>query len=921
MLREYGVGSLDVGSQPFLRGGGEMGALMRAHDWSTSPLGDPSRWPEALSSVVGLLLNSKFPMFVAWGENLGFLYNDAYAAILGEKHPKALGARFFDIWSEIWGDIGPLIDAAMAGEAIYREDLPLLMNRTGRDEQTWFTFSYSPVRDRDGSVAGMFCACAETTGKVLAESRLGFLVTLGDALQAARTPSQVKMSAAEALGRQLRADRAGYGEIVGDGEVVMVERDWTASGVASLSGEARLLDGFGPAVIAELRAGRTLVVEDCEADPRTADPKFLRTWASIGTRALVVTPLLRDDRLSAILYVHSRTPRHWEGHEIALVGDVATRTWSAHSQALAEAAQADSEARLRRAHQAARLGDFTWDLTTDATTLSEQYEGLLAKPCDQLPRTGEQFFALVHADDLGPLLAAADPVLRGHAARFDTEYRVRRGDGEVVWWAAHAEGEDQRPEGGPVRIVGVNYDVTERKKAEEALRESESRFRNMADAAPVMLWVTDQSGYCVYLNRSWYSFTGQTPSEAEGYGWLDATHPDDREMAERVFRDANENRSPFRIEYRLRRADGAYRWCIDAAAPRLGADGEHLGYIGSVIDIDERREAERLQRESESRLRMITNTLPAFVWFATPDGELHYFNDRWYEYTGQTPETALPSGWTQVLHPEDAEPVSRAWAEARAHGRDYEIECRYRRSDGAHRWYMARAMPLKDEAGRITAWVGSSTDVHEHVVAEAQQTLLINELNHRVKNTLATVQALASQAVAPGESVMEYRKNFEARLMSLSAAHDILTATSWEGASLQELVLRVLRPWEDRDRFLMTGPSAWLSPRQALSVALALHELATNAVKHGALSVADGRVMLDWSATGGVLRMQWREVGGPPVEPPQRRGFGSRLLERGIGRELGAEAVLEFRSTGVEYQLNLPFLDESSGARSAQAEQ
>jgi PAS domain S-box-containing protein len=153
----------------FLAGGGKTGALMRAHDWSESSLGPPDTWPQSLRTVVGLLLQSQFPMFVAWGPDLGFLYNDPYAEILGAKHPRALGRRFYDIWSEIWPDISPLIDAAMAGHATYHEDLPLLMNRKGYDEQTWFTFSYSPVRDESGKVAGIFCACSETTQKVLVE--------------------------------------------------------------------------------------------------------------------------------------------------------------------------------------------------------------------------------------------------------------------------------------------------------------------------------------------------------------------------------------------------------------------------------------------------------------------------------------------------------------------------------------------------------------------------------------------------------------------------------------------------------------------------------------------------------------------------------------------------------------------------------
>lgn len=154
---------------PFLSGGGQMGAMMRAHDWSTSPLGHPRSWPQALRTTVGLMLNSKFPMFVAWGSELGFLYNDSYASILGEKHPAALGSRFHDIWREIWADIHPLIVRALKGEATYMDRLPLRMNRHGYDEDTWFRFSYSPVRDEDGTVAGMYCACVEMTGEVLAE--------------------------------------------------------------------------------------------------------------------------------------------------------------------------------------------------------------------------------------------------------------------------------------------------------------------------------------------------------------------------------------------------------------------------------------------------------------------------------------------------------------------------------------------------------------------------------------------------------------------------------------------------------------------------------------------------------------------------------------------------------------------------------
>src|SRR5690606_24274431 len=144
-------------------GGGEVAALMRDRDWGGSPLGPPECWPPEVRTVVSLMLNSKFTMFLTWGPELNFLYNDAYAEILGQKHRMAFGEKFEDIWPEIWHDISPIVDRALAGEPSYFEDLPLTMQRKGFEEQTYFTFSYSPVYAAGGEVAGMYCAGKETT--------------------------------------------------------------------------------------------------------------------------------------------------------------------------------------------------------------------------------------------------------------------------------------------------------------------------------------------------------------------------------------------------------------------------------------------------------------------------------------------------------------------------------------------------------------------------------------------------------------------------------------------------------------------------------------------------------------------------------------------------------------------------------------
>jgi PAS domain S-box-containing protein len=181
--------------------------------------------------------------------------------------------------------------------------------------------------------------------------------------------------------------------------------------------------------------------------------------------------------------------------------------------------------------------------------------------------------------------------------------------------------------GSVTGLLKIFRDRTAERLAEEgsatalaAARESEARFRNMADHAPLMVWTTDPNGSCTYLNRAWYAFTGQSEAEAEGFGWLDATHPDDKARAEAAFVAANAAHTSFRVEYRLRRADGVYRWAVDMASPRFDDQGGWLGYVGMVLDIDEAREAEARVRDSETRLRTLTDSMPALVWFADAQG-------------------------------------------------------------------------------------------------------------------------------------------------------------------------------------------------------------------------------------------------------------------------------------------------------------
>jgi hypothetical protein len=218
-----GPGPMDAEAGPaadapaFLAGGGEMGARMHAHDWSASPLGPPERWAQPLKTLAGVMLASNQPMFVAWGPRRAMLYNDSYAEVLGLKHPGALGRPFDRVWSEIWDELEPIMARCYAGEPIQMDDIALVVHRHGRPEETHFAFSYTPVRDEEGRVAGVFCPCMEITAKVLADRRRAFRLGLEDRLRDLSGPREAMAAAAGALGRHLGAAQVGYAEVDASG--------------------------------------------------------------------------------------------------------------------------------------------------------------------------------------------------------------------------------------------------------------------------------------------------------------------------------------------------------------------------------------------------------------------------------------------------------------------------------------------------------------------------------------------------------------------------------------------------------------------------------------------------------------------------------------------------------------------------------
>ncbi len=252
----------------------------------------------------------------------------------------------------------------------------------------------------------------------------------------------------------------------------------------------------------------------------------------------------------------------------------------------------------------------------------------------------------------------------------------------------------------------------------ETSEEMESFYRNMTDNIPAIIWMTQKDGSCIYLNRLWYDFTGQKPEQALGFGWLDAIHPDDRKNALNTFLEVNKKEGFVSIEYRLKDKKGEYKWHQDSGQP-VFKHGEFDGYIGIVIDIHSRKQAEETLRQSEAWYKTYAEAMPQMAFIADPEGNIIYYNQRWFNYTAGM-EGTTGWGWMDkpIHHPDDLERTIEKWTHSLKTGEPYEIEYRLRRYDGQYRWHLGRAMPVTNHEGKTELWIGTNTDIHQQKTTE-----------------------------------------------------------------------------------------------------------------------------------------------------------------------------------------------------------
>src|SRR5918993_1523443 len=566
--------------------GGIMGECVRTHDWAATPLGPAETWPQSLRTALSIMLNSAFPTYLAWGPELTSFYNDAYIPIMGDK-PNGLGRPFPEVWSEVWDTIGPITNRAMQGEASYFEDLPLMLMRRGHPEATWFSFSYSPIGDETGGVGGVLCTVHETTERVRVEAAL--------------RESENKLAAI------LEQLPVGVGLVDLEGNIVLsnqVLQQYALEKIPSrdpVQGErwrSYTPDGqrLSPSDYPSARAlrGETVVPG---IDFLVTLPDGQEIWTRVSSAPFRTTA---QEGLGAVFVVQ--------------VVEREKRT----EQALRE-----SQALLQAAIDLVGLSPYTWNPVTGALDWDGRLKAMWGLPADA--HVDEEVFLFgMHPEDRPRVEAAiaqcSDPAGPGIYA---VEYRVIGiGDGIERW--VSTQGQTTFEHGRPVAFVGAALDITERKRADAALRESEERFRQFAENSSNTLWILNfETMNLEYLSPAFEPVWGELREGVLGdpSRWSRFLHPDDRQRA----RGALERVRLGEIsteEFRIVRQDRGVRWIRNTFFPIRDAQGQirraggiaqditrHDGRLVYVVDAEEttHRGLSHLLRDAGYRVRVFSS--------------------------------------------------------------------------------------------------------------------------------------------------------------------------------------------------------------------------------------------------------------------------------------------------------------------------
>lgn len=498
--------------------------------------------------------------------------------------------------------------------------------------------------------------------------------------------------------------------------------------------------------------------------------------------------------------------------------------------------------------------------------------------------------------DLEPLLRS---VLDGGKTVFAKDrpfYIERHGYPETVYFdISYSPIRDT--DGKVLGVFCIVSETTERVRSEQALRESEERFRDVISQSSTGIAQCELDGRFVLVNGRFCEIVGYSEAELLGMRMHDITYPDDLLENTRLFETMMATGESFEIEKRYIRKDGSLVWVANSVSGLRDSSGRILQVAGIITDITERKRVQEVER----RLAAIISSSDDAILSTDLKMVITSWNTGAEKLYGHSAEEAVGQSVMMLVPDDRSEEEPAILAQIRSGQKVEPYETKRRRKSGELVDVLLSVSPIFDAYGRIIGASKIAHDISAKKEAERLQTVLVGELSHRVKNVLATVMAISRQTLGRDDVDRASVETFEARLASMARAHDLLIHGKWEAAELTDVIAQALSPYP-KDRFEISGPTIELAPRAVVSISLALHELATNAAKYGALSVPDGRVAIMWSLEAGEtdrLKLRWQESGGPTVSPPTRRGFGSRLIEMLLAAELNGKVHISYEPDGL----------------------
>jgi PAS domain S-box-containing protein len=454
------------------------------------------------------------------------------------------------------------------------------------------------------------------------------------------------------------------------------------------------------------------------------------------------------------------------------------------------------------------------------------------------------------------------------------------------------------------------WNALEKERLDAHLRDSERRFKGLTSHAPVGIFETDATGNCLFVNEKWCSLAGLTADAARERGWVSALHPEDRDRVFFDWYEAAHSGQEFAGDYRFCTPDGTVSWVKGSAVALRDAAGQVTGYIGTVTDITQRKLSEQSSADLAHKLQLVTDSLPALISYVDADGRYQFNNRAYVDWFGHECEKIQGNHMRDVLGTaaftklEDY--VRRALS-----GQHVEFEERVPYRDGGTRCIHAQYVPDVRADRTVAGFYALITDITQRRDAEEHTQELLREVNHRAKNMLAVVQAVARQT-ATDEDPKIFAERFSARLAGLAVSQELLVQSDWRGADLDRLIrsqLAHLDALVDRRIFLEGGPIR-VSAAAAHTIGMVVHELSTNAAKYGSLSSRTGEVRITWSLAGigddARFAMAWVECNGPSVAPPRRKGFGHSVMVQTVEHALDADVELNYLPEGIEWRLSAP---------------